>query len=68
MLRQLDSRLAQLASLLTITYGVHGVMFREELDSEFQENFMWVCSDLASESQDLLSAVCAMQRVEGEAK
>lgn len=47
---------------------VHGAMFREELDSEFQENFMWVCGDLASESQDLLSAVCAMQRVEGEAK
>lgn len=59
---QLDTRLAQLSAILGVCYGVTGSAFREDLPAEVQDGILWACADLASESQDLLSAMSAMKR------
>lgn len=62
----LEARIAQLESLLMVTYGEGGEAFRG-LNDDLQDGFMWACSYLASEVRALHDVVEQMQR-EGGAK
>lgn len=52
----LQQKLAQLDAMLTMSYGCAGEAFRNMSDA-LQENFLWACSDLASECVELVSVL-----------
>jgi len=55
---RLISRLAHLESMLATTYGDSGEAFRC-LNDDLQDNYMWACSDMASECRELMNQICA---------
>lgn len=55
-LDSLQRKLAQLNAMLNMSYGCAGEAFRNMSDA-LQENFLWACSDLASECVELVSVL-----------
>ncbi|WP_079436298.1 hypothetical protein [Zoogloea sp. LCSB751] len=55
---QFSARQVQLLSLLAMTYGDAGDAFRR-LSPALQDNYLWACSMLAREMQDLFEALRA---------
>jgi hypothetical protein len=51
---ELSAAAAKLDALLIHTFGVGGESFRV-MNDELQDNYMWACSDIASEIKELVS-------------
>lgn len=51
LLSTVNSLSAKLHALLYATYGDQGEAFRE-MDGEIQDNYMWTCSDMATQLRD----------------
>ena len=54
----LETRLAQLSAMLAVTYGGGGESFRENSDI-VQDHFLWACSYMATECNELFQQVNA---------
>lgn len=64
---QLSARLSHLCALLAMTYGAGYQAFRMYGETT-QENYLWTCSSLANECDELLVALDERHREELEAK
>lgn len=63
---QITARQSPLTALLSMTYGEQGATFRV-LSDDLQDAFMWACSMLASEIQELTAALQEELTAEGRA-
>lgn len=63
---QIAARQSQLTALLSMTCGEQGATFRM-LSDDLQDAFMWACSMLASEIQELTDALQEQLTSEGRA-
>lgn len=63
---QLLARQSQLQALLAMTYGDAGEVFRR-LNHTHQDNYLWACSMIAHEAQELTDALQARWKTEGRA-
>lgn len=55
---QVGTRLSQLTAMLMMTYGEGGEAFRS-LNDDHQDNYLWGCFDLATESKQLFDRISA---------
>ncbi len=59
-LLMLETKMAHLEALLKATYGGGGESFRTLCD-DFQDRYMWACSDMATEIRELFKQLNAMR-------
>jgi hypothetical protein len=49
----IEKKLAGLDAMLLMTWGVGGGTFGRVLDASAQDNYLWACSELATEIREL---------------
>ncbi|MER2518976.1 MAG: hypothetical protein ABTR92_21725 [Candidatus Accumulibacter phosphatis] len=49
----IEKKLAHLDAMLLMTWGVGGATFGTLLDASAQDNYLWACSELATEIREL---------------